>query len=151
MTVFEAYSPKTNIALIELVENLSINNLENVQSNINILNDDNTIDMPLNDAINIDGLINKYPNKSMEYLLTHLNKLANQERLLWNYHVRLLGEDYDIKQIEQFAEQALKTQVGPLPQYKINSLLRLSIVSNNFPLMRKIKQHIKEDEVYNNE
>ena len=53
--------------------------------------------MPLNDAINIDGLINKYPNKSMEYLLTHLNKLANQERLLWNYHVRLLGEDYDIK------------------------------------------------------
>ena len=142
------YNLDSNVAIIELANILqqpTLDNLTEVIKNVNILNNDNEITEILNDTLNLSGLIEKNPTSQLEYVLNHLLKINNKTQLLWNYKVKLLSANYDKNEIERFVINEINSNLYKLPQYKINSMIRLAIVSNNFDLLKKIKTKIYED------
>ena len=145
MDVNLIYNTETNLAILNIIENNRDNNIEDIKKNIEILNHDNSITEPLNDMLDLTILVDRFPNESIKYLLENLIPIRNQEQLLWNYEVKLLSQNYDPIDIENFIKNEIEKTPWKMPQYKINAMTRLAIVSNNFDALKLVKNKIQKD------
>ena len=145
MDVNLIYNTEANLAILDIIENIRNNDIENLKKNIEILNNDTSITEPLNNMLDLTILVDRFPNESIKYLLENLIPIRNQEQLLWNYEVKLLSQDYDPIEIENFIKNEIEKTPWKMPQYKINAMTRLAIVSNNFDALKLVKAKINVD------
>lgn len=148
-------SPSVAVKLIELISAVKDNDFEKTVEAVNFINANYTPapgagDSHLNDIIVVSDLLNQYNNESFNYLIYNLNNILNAPSIQWQSEINKLSVENDHHKIEMFiqdilAEGLIKEEL--LPNYKINGMIRLATISQNYDLLREIKEYIisKED------
>lgn len=143
-------SPSVAVKLIELISAVRDNDLAQTIEAVEFINH-NYVPAPgagdshLNDIIVISDLLNQYNNESFKYLIHNLNHIFNAASIQWQSEINELSSENDYDKIESFIRKYLTEGMNSdalLPSYQINGMIRLATISQNYDLLKEIKDYL---------
>ena len=137
------------LVVADLLIAMQNENLEETKKLVDFLNKNFTaIDnvKNLNELVPVYKLYSDNENhQSYIYVINNLNGLIGIEQLKWNLQINALITKNNKQEIEEFLLSMIPS-LSSLDEYKINSLIRLSIKINNYDILNTIRQYLKRSE-----
>jgi hypothetical protein len=140
---------EVTIKAIDLLEAIKNNDLEKT---INLVNWLNLNFQPVEGLLTLNELISfheileslKKTNESFEYALYNLNGIENKDEMLWHVTIMKLVQNSNEDEIKAFILSILKNE--EVLKYQRGALVRLSVVIDDYDLLRKVRAKIAESE-----
>lgn len=123
------------LSTTELLEAISINDLDLTKQLVQKINNENNEDVFFNMML-IDN--NTFNNEAYQYMIYNLNVLINKDIIRWNYQTKQLFDSLDNKAMRKFVITFLEENTV-IPDYAFPALKQLCVTVDRYDLLNKIR------------